>query len=300
MNPPNTFHKSVLVQEVLEALAPQPGKTYVDVTFGGGGHTTAILEAEPGCSVIAFDWDQKAIERNAPPLEERYGTRLKVRWGNFAHLYKLLKKEGITQVDGILADFGTSQFQIHERAGFSFQKDSPLDMRMSPAHQHTTAADILNKASEEEIAHILYVYGEEHLSRKIAHAIVDQRKKHPFQTTGQLVDLIESLIPVRIFKAKRGIHPATKTFQALRIAVNDELKNIEIFLKAALGFLAPGGRLVCISFHSLEDRMVKQFFRDHTGEFEILTPKPLIAQPEELAQNPSSRSAKLRAARKNA
>ena len=157
MDQTSTFHKSVLVQEVVTALAPQPGKTYVDVTFGGGGHTKAILDAEPTCSVIALDWDQKAIEQNAPPLEARYGKRFKVLWGNFAHLYKLLKKEGITQVDGILADFGTSQFQIHERAGFSFQTDSPLDMRMSPAHQHTTAADILNKASEQEIAHILYV-----------------------------------------------------------------------------------------------------------------------------------------------
>src|SRR3990172_5312989 len=152
-------------------------------------------------------------------------------------------------------------------------------MRMSPAHQHTTAAGILNNASEEEIAHILYVYGEERASRKIAHAIVEQRKKQSFQTTGQLVDLIESLIPVRFFKAKRGIHPATKTFQALRIAVNDELKNIEIFLKAALGFLAPEGRLVCISFHSLEDRLVKQFFKDHIGELEIVTTKPVIATP---------------------
>jgi 16S rRNA (cytosine1402-N4)-methyltransferase len=293
-----TFHKSVLVNEVLQYLDPQPGKTYIDATFGGGGHTRAILDAEPQAKVIAVDWDIKAIERNAAPIQEAYGDRFKILWGNFAHLYKLLKKEGIKHVDGMLADFGTSQFQIHEKAGFSFQSDTPLDMRMSPAHQHATAATLLNECAEKELSWIIYEYGEEPMARKIASAVVEARKLKPFSTTGQLVTLIESLIPVRTFKAKRGIHPATKTFQALRIAVNSELENIDIFLKAAPGFLAPGGRIVCISFHSLEDRMVKQYFREHGDAFKILTPKPVTASPEELLINPSSRSAKLRAAQR--
>jgi 16S rRNA (cytosine1402-N4)-methyltransferase len=292
------FHKSVLVKEVLEHLAPSQGKTYVDATFGGGGHTRAILNAEPNCQVIAIDWDLKAIEQNAPSLTERYGNRFKILWGNFAHMYKLFKKEGITHVDGILADFGTSQFQIHERAGFSFQKDTPLDMRMSPAHQHTTAAMIINEASVHELIKIFSEYGEEPKSKTLAYAIVEERKKHPFETTGDLVDLVESLIPVKSFKAQRGIHPATKIFQALRIAVNSELDNIHSFLISSLRYLNHGGRLVCISFHSLEDRMVKNFFKEHQGELNTLTPKPVMAGPEELGVNPSSRSAKLRAAEK--
>ncbi len=292
------YHKSVLIKEVLEYLSPKPGKIYIDATFGGGGHTRAILDAEPTCKVIALDWDLHAIEKNAPMFEERYGNRFKILWGNFAHMYKLFKKEGLTHIDGILADFGTSQFQIHERAGFSFQKDTPLDMRMSPAHQHTTAALIVNEAAIHELIKIFSEYGEEPMTKKIAYAIVEERKKHPFKTTGDLVDLIESLIPVRTFKAQRGIHPATRVFQALRIAVNNELDNIHSLLISSLRYLNHGGRLVCISFHSLEDRIVKNFFKEHQGELTILTPKPIIAGPEEIGSNPSARSAKLRAAEK--
>jgi 16S rRNA (cytosine1402-N4)-methyltransferase len=290
-----TFHKSVLVQEVLNYLSPQPNKIYLDATFGGGGHTRAILEREPRCSVIAIDWDQYAIQRNAPILQTTYGERFTMLWGNFAHLYKLLKKEGITSVDGILADFGTSQFQIHERAGFSFQTDSPLDMRMSPAHYHTTAADILNQCDEKTLVEILQEYGEEPKSRTIARAIIEARKHTQFVTTGQLVSLFEEIFSVPAYKARHGIHPATRTFQALRIAVNSELENIKIFLPAAFGFLSHGGRMVCISFHSLEDRIVKSFFKEHQSQGAILTSKPVEASLEELAQNPSSRSAKLRA-----
>lgn len=293
-----TFHKSVMVNQVIEYLAPTAGKMYVDATFGGGGHTKAILDSDPTCKVIAIDWDMKAIERNAPELEQQYGNRLKVLWGNFGHLYKLLKKEKITQVDGILADFGTSQFQIHEKSGFSFQKDTPLDMRMSPAHQTTTAADIVNNASLEELITIFRKYGEEPQSRAIAQKIIQDRKIKQLNTTKQLVDLIDGLIPVKPFKAKRGIHPATKIFQALRITVNHELENIQSFLTAGIRFLAPRGRLVCISFHSLEDRIVKHFFKEHTDQLETITNKPITANEEELLANPSSRSAKLRAARK--
>lgn len=295
MQPKETFHTSVLVSEVIQHLAPQPNKVYVDATFGGGGHTRAILEHEPNCSVIAIDWDLKAIERNAPALQEKYGDRFKILWGNFAHLHKLLKKEGIKSVDGILADFGTSQFQIHERAGFSFQKDSPLDMRMSPSHYTTTAADILNHADEKTLVEIFQDYGEEPMSRKIARAIVETRKHTEFETTGQLVEIIESLVSVPAYRARHGIHPATRTFQALRIAVNSELENIRIFLSSGFGFLNHEGRMVCISFHSLEDRIVKTFFKSQQSFCTILTPKPVTATEAELARNPSSRSAKLRA-----
>ncbi len=294
----STFHKSVLVQEVLEYLQPKPGGLYLDATFGGGGHTRAILQAEPTCKVVAIDWDQKAIEANAPALELEFGTRFKVLWSNFSLLYKLLKKEKISEVDGILADFGTSQFQIHHKAGFSFQSDTPLDMRMSPGHQRQTAADIVNLSSEKELVHILFTFGEEPQAKKIVRAIIAARDIRPITTTRRLVEIIESVIPAVAFKHLRGISPATKTFQALRIVVNHELENIEGFLKVGTSFLKPGGRFVCISFHSLEDRIVKNFFRDNVDQYEILTKKPITATPEELSINPSSRSAKLRTAKK--
>lgn len=287
----NGYHKAVLVQEVLKFLAPKPGGLYVDATFGGGSHTRAILEAEPTCKVIGFDWDQKALDLNAPDVEAAFPGRFMPVWGNFAQLPLLFKREGIEKVDGILADFGTSQYQISAQAGFSFAQDTPLDMRMSPAHQQYTAYDLVNWASEAELAHIFYEFGEEHQSRKIARAIVEARKRQPIKTTLQLVKVIESVVP------RRGrIHPATKVFQALRIAVNKELDNIRAFLLHSIDLLNVNGRLVCISFHSLEDRLVKHFLRDHKNVFQILTPKVVTATPEELKLNPSSRSACLRAA----
>lgn len=290
------YHKTVLINEVLTYLSPQPGKLYLDATFGGGGHTRAILEKEPECRVIALDWDKEAIKRNAITLQEEFGDRLTVIWGNFIHLDRILEKEGITSIDGALADFGTSQFQIHEKEGFSFQTDTPLDMRMSPAHQYVTAADLLNKLSEKELADIFYKYGEETRSRALARAIVAARQQKKITTTGQLVHLVESVIP--FFKRRGKMHPATRAFQALRIEVNHELDNIERFLKVTLPLITPQGRVVCISFHSLEDRIVKYYFRERRDELTILTPKPVTATPEELMQNPSSRSAKLRAAQK--
>lgn len=288
-----SYHKSVLTKEVLEGLDLKPNGIYVDVTFGGGGHTRAILQAEPTCKVIALDWDKVAIETNAPALEEEFGDRLKVVWGNFARLHFIIKKElKGALVDGILADFGTSQFQIHHKEGFSFAQDSPLDMRMSPAHQRVTAEHILNTFSEKDLATIFFEFGEEPKSRRIARAIVEQRKEKPFKTTRQLAELIEKIIP------KTRIHPATKVFQALRIYVNRELKNIEIFLKAAINALKPGGRLACISFHSLEDRIVKTIFRENGDKLKIVTKKPIVASLEEVEENPSARSAKLRIAEK--
>lgn len=290
-----TYHKSVLVNEVLTYLNPQPDKLYLDATFGGGGHTRAILEKEPRCKVVALDWDQEAIKRNAEPLIEEFGDRLTVLWGNFIHLDRILKKANITTLDGALADFGTSQFQIHEKEGFSFLTDTPLDMRMSPAHQYVTAADLLNNLSEKELADIFYIYGEEPRSRSLARAIVQARTKKRFSTTGQLVQLVESIVH---YKRGKGTHPATRAFQALRIKVNHELDNIERFLKLSLPLIVPPGRLVCISFHSLEDRIVKYFFKEQRDFATILTPKPITASPEELSVNPSARSAKLRAIQK--
>jgi 16S rRNA (cytosine1402-N4)-methyltransferase len=295
MSNESTYHISVLPAEVIEYLNPQPGKLYVDATFGGGGHTRAILEKEPTCRVLALDWDKEAIKKNAEPLKEEYGDRFQMAWGNFAHLDRILEKEKIDSIDGLLADFGTSQHQIHQEKGFSFQSDSPLDMRMSTSHSRVTAATILNSFSEKELADIFYIYGEETRSRRIAKTIYEFRKKTAITRTRQLAELIEKLYPTSGY---RRIHPATKVFQALRIYVNKELENIEILLPFALQFLAPGGRLVFISFHSLEDRIVKLFFRNNKDSLQILTKKPVMATFEEIKKNSSSRSAKLRAAEK--
>lgn len=290
-----TYHKSVLPKEVIEGLHLKPKGIYVDATLGGGGHTKAILQAETTCKVIAIDWDQEAIDKNAPSLEEAFGERIKIVWGNFARLHFILKKEKVSQVDGILADFGTSQHQIHYKEGFSFAQDSPLDMRMSPAHQQITAYHIINTFSERELAKIFFELGEEPQSRKIAQAIVEQRKLKPIKTTRQLAELVAQTVK---YKKPSKIHPATRTFQALRIFVNKELENIEIFLKAAINALAPGGRLVCISFHSLEDRIVKTVFRENRDRLHIITKKPILPTIEEIEENPSSRSAKMRIAEK--
>ncbi len=291
------YHKPVLVKEVLHYLNIRPGKLYVDVTFGGGGHTRAILEYEPTCSVVAIDWDKRALELNGEPLQEEFSDRLTLVWGNFAHLLFLLKKIRISAVDGILADFGTSQFQIKEAAGFSVYHDTSLDMRMSPAHQKVTAAEVINKASEKKLLEIFWTYGEERNARKIVAAILEERTKRLIKTTGDLVDVIERVVPAR--KDKK-IHPATKVFQALRIYVNNELGNITSFLNASRQLLNSEGRLVCISFHSLEDRLVKQFLREHASNhkpgFEILTSHIVKATEHELTINPSARSACLRAA----
>lgn len=287
-----TYHKSVLIQEVLNYLALKPNGLYVDVTFGGGGHTRAILEAEPTCRVIAFDWDTVALETNGPALQQEFPGRLDLIWGNFAHLERLLKKHGTPHVDGILADFGTSQHQLLNRPGFSFSQKTPLDMRMSPAHQKTTAYDVVNRATEKELVTIFQDFGEERQARLFAKLILEHRALERIKTTRDLAEIIE-----KKFRAHPGKpHPATKIFQALRIFVNSELENIRSFFPAALRSLKPHGRLVCISFHSLEDRMVKQFFATHKHILSIVTPKVITATDEELIDNRSSRSAKLRAA----
>lgn len=291
-NADKPYHKAVLVNEVIEYIALRPHGVYVDATFGGGSHSRALLEAEPTIRLIAFDWDRTAVEENAPLLEMEFGDRLTVLWGNFTQITHLLKKQKIQAVDGILADFGTSQYQISQQAGFSFMNDTALDMRMSPGHTKTTAYDVVNKATEAELSEIFFTLGEEQSARKIAKFIVAERALNEITTTTQLANIVMKVVP----PYSRSVHPATKVFQALRIFVNDELNNIKSLLTQSIKLLKPEGRLVCISFHSLEDRIVKQFFKAHAAELDTLTKKVVIATPEEVAVNPSSRSAKLRAA----
>jgi 16S rRNA (cytosine1402-N4)-methyltransferase len=295
------YHISVLSDEVIHYLDPQAGKVYVDATFGGGGHTRRILSADPGCKVIAIDWDTNAIEKNGIPLQEEFPGRLTFVWGNFANILNLLKKIKVVSVDGILADFGTSQYQIKEQAGFSVYKDTPLDMRMSPSHQKLTAQELINKGTEKKLKEIFWKYGEERYTNKIVDQILIERKRAPIKTTVQLAKIVERVVLGSSLNGKRKkIHPATKIFQALRIFINSELENIHSLLSASLTLLNNEGKLVCISFHSLEDRMVKQFLKDHPCDirkgFKILTPKAIIASEQELKENPASRSAKLRAA----
>ena len=284
---------------MLDSLNLGPGKIFVDCTFGTGGHSRAILEREPQAQVIALDLDMSTIERYAPVLEEEFGERFSVHWANFTKLYAVLKKLGVPQVDGIVADFGTSQYQIFERPGFAIRRDTPLDMRLSPAHTPMTAADIIRLYGERELADIFFTYGEEKHSRNIAHVICLEREKRKITTTKELADLVVNAVHAYKYPKKpHRIHPATKVFQALRIYVNKELENIRLFLPGTIGLLKPGGRLVCISFHSLEDRIVKQFMRERMDVLTIITKKAIVAGEVELAANPSSRSAKLRAAQK--
>lgn len=291
-------HIPVLVQEVLYYLDVKPKELYVDVTLGGGGHTRAILEQNKSCKVIGIDWDKSVIDSTGKQLQEEYPNRFFPVWGNFSKVYQLIQKAGFSQVHGILADFGTSQIQINNSPGLSVYKDSFLDMRLSSAHFKTTAYDVINTFSEKALADIFYTYADERYGRKIAQAIVLERKQKKIKTTTELAALIERIVP----HTHRTIHPATKVFQALRIFVNKELENIESFLINTTQILAHGGRLVCISFHSLEDRRVKQFLKNRNklsfpqAYYEILTKNVCVALPAELEQNKSARSARLRAA----
>ena len=301
-------HTSVLLAETLELLAPMPEEVFVDATLGLGGHTKALLETEATLRVIGIDQDAAAMEMAKERLAA-FGDRVEFRQGNFADIRRFVDK-----ADGILADLGVSSLQFDsESRGFSFRFDAPLDMRMDADSEDETAAEMLERLSEEEIANLIYGYGEERFSRRIARRIVERRKAgSPVKTTKELAELVERSVPR---KPKDKIHPATKTFQALRIAVNRELEVLEGFLKDAIDLLKPNGRLAIISFHSLEDRMVKQAFLKASGkcqcppripqclcgakrEVEILTKKPITAREEELDLNPRSRSAKLRAVRK--
>jgi 16S rRNA (cytosine1402-N4)-methyltransferase len=296
-----------MLAEVLEHLAPRDGATYLDGTFGGGGYARAILE-HAACTLYAIDRDPAAIARGAA-LAASFPGRLHLLEGRFGAMLDLLADAGITQLDGVVLDLGVSSFQIDEPArGFSFRGDGPLDMRMSSSGP--SAADLVNTLPERELADTLFTFGEERASRRIAKAIVAARLEAPITTTARLADIIRAVLP----PDRSGNHPATRSFQALRIRTNDELGEIERGLTQATQLLAPGGRLVVVSFHSLEDRIVKRFMIDATGrapapsrhdprgllsretaQFRLLTASALRPGDGETGANPRARSARLRA-----
>lgn len=297
----NIGHKSVLVDEVVGSLVTEvAGKDmryYLDVTFGCGGHTRALLDADPMAFVIGIDWDPRAVDEYAQVMYRAYPGRFRLVYGNFAHLYKIARREKFPALTGILADFGTSQVQIFGAPGLSFAVDAPLDMRMSLQHQQITAADIINRESPEYLRELFWQLGEEQYARTIVDLIIKERTLKPITTTHELASLV---VRAKGKRERSGIHPATKVFQALRIMVNKELDNIHAFLPAAVQLLKPEGRLACISFHSLEDRIVKRYYaeQERLGLLRVITKKPLVAQEDELRINSSARSAKLRVAEK--
>lgn len=280
-------HVPVLSRELIEGLAVRPGGHYLDATVGGGGHSRLILEAAPDVRVTAIDRDEQAIAAAKTRLDPS-SDRVQFFLSNFADY----EPDNVT-FDGIIADLGVSShhLDVAER-GFSFRNPSALDMRMD-RRQSLTAAEVINHWDEKQLADIFFKYGEERLSRRIARQIVEQR---PFETTTQLADAIARCVP-RQYRYGR-IHPATRVFQALRIVVNEELTSLETFLNRAPNWLVPGGRIVIISFHSLEDRLVKHGLRA-SPLLRVLTKKPIIPQTDELEQNPRSRSAKLRIAERS-
>jgi len=300
------YHVPVLLQETLQALNVQPGGRYVDCTLGSGGHALAILEASsPGGQLLAMDADPRAVSEAATRLSAYSHSTLLVN-ANFVHLRDTCAKYGFTPVNGILFDLGLSSLQLEwEDRGFSFQRESPLDMRFDPA-QELTAADIVNTYDERDLADIISMYGEEPRSRQIARQIVANR---PIRTTLELATVV-----ARVTGGARGrIHPATRTFQALRIAVNQELAHLKSALEQAVDILGFGGRLVVISYHSLEDRIVKHLLRQesmgcicppsaircvcgHTPRLNLISRKAVVPTAAEVEANPRSRSAKLRVA----
>jgi 16S rRNA (cytosine1402-N4)-methyltransferase len=285
------MHKPVLLKESLEGLDLKPGEIFFDGTLGSGGHTEAVIERHPKVRVVGIDQDPEAIRRVGEKL------KIETRLSNFRQLDSALKSLGLEKVDAILLDIGLSSDQLESSGrGFSFMKDEPLDMRMS-AHGFT-AADILNSWEEPAIELILRGFGEERYSRRIAAEIVARREVKPFSRTTELVAAIESAVPGGYKNGK--INPATRTFQALRIAVNGELDALEEGLKKGFEALNPGGRLAVITFHSLEDRIVKNFFRSLASEERgvIQTKKPIVPTESEVKENPRSRSAKLRIIKK--
>jgi 16S rRNA (cytosine1402-N4)-methyltransferase len=288
-------HVSVLLKPCLDWLNPQSGRIYVDGTLGFGGHSKAILErSNPAGKIIGFDWDARALELAAERLAF-YEGRFSLQRRNFAEIGPGLDSLGIAEIDGLLVDIGLSSMQLETSGrGFTFRQDEPLDMRMDQRRQ-LTAASILNTASRDELADIFFYYGEERQARPIAAAVVEARKQNEIVRTSQLVELVSGAVPKKFHPRK--IHVATRVFQALRIAVNGELENLVKILKEGVRYLRPGARFCIISFHSLEDRIVKRHFRADT-RLRVLTPKPITPSVEEVAANPRSRSARLRVAEK--
>ncbi|TSC57036.1 MAG: 16S rRNA (cytosine1402-N4)-methyltransferase [Parcubacteria group bacterium Gr01-1014_18] len=307
----NLVHKSVLLEESIHLLNLSPGKKIIDATFGGGGHSRSILEAiGPGGKLLAIDWDRENLEKMSGSFG-KYGESFVPVWGNFSHVAKLASATNFPiPVDGILLDLGFSSLQMDDRTrGFSFQSDSKLDMR-GDRTRPLSAWDVVNFYKVDELSRIFRSFGEERKAFVIAKAIVEYRKEKPIDTALELSALVERTVGGR--KGSR-IHPATRIFQAIRIEVNGELDNLERVLEASIDLLAVGGRLVVISFHSLEDRIVKNFFKKHSvscvcpprfpicrcgqrKNLEIITKKPVVPTGEEVDINRRSRSAKLRAA----
>jgi 16S rRNA (cytosine1402-N4)-methyltransferase len=301
-------HEPVLYQEVLDTLAPAPGGFYVDGTVGAGGHSQGILEASrPDGKLLGLDRDPEVLEI-AKQVLDKYRDRVDLVHGSYADLTLHLNNRNWQQVNGILLDLGLSSLQLDTpERGFSFRNIGPLDMRFDSS-QEITAADMVNKYSRDELADLIYEYGEERFSRKIADAIIANR---PLENTKDLADIITGAVG----RSTKRIHPATQTFQALRIAVNQELEALKAFLPQALDLLKPGGRLAIIAFHSLEDRIVKQFFRressdcicpievpqcvcGHTAKIKEISRRPIRPEAPEIEKNPRSRSAKLRVVQK--
>jgi 16S rRNA (cytosine1402-N4)-methyltransferase len=309
---PQPEHTTVLMRETVDLVAPRPGGVYVDGTLGGGGHAEEVLKrSAPDGILIGLDRDAAALARSRERLAV-YGGRAVIRQANFRDLPSVLAELAIASVDGIVLDLGLSWFHLRDAGrGFSFMADGPLDMRMDAGSQ-TTAADLVNTLPRQELARILYEYGEEKKANAIAKAIEKARDRGPLTSTVQLAQIVSSVFPPY---PPRRIHPATLTFQALRIAVNDELGSLRDGLDNAVRLLRTGGRVAIISFHSLEDRIVKQAFVAHAkgcicpprlpvcrcGKkpvLKILTKRPVMASEDEVALNPAARSAKLRAAEK--
>lgn len=307
-------HVTVMPEEAVRFLAPRPGGIYVDGTLGGGGHSGFILEeSSPDGILYAFDRDRAALEAAGERLA-RFGKRFQPLHANFADMAESLNALGVTGIDGFLLDLGVSSYQIDTpERGFSFQAEAPLNMRMD-SEAGPSAADLVNELPESELSRIIREYGEERWAQRIARFIVTARAESPVTTTQRLVDIIKGAIPRRAWEER--IHPATRTFQALRIATNDELGSLERGLAAGIGLLKPGGRGVVISFHSLEDRIVKHCFRERAKgcicprelpvcacnnipEVMLLTSRAVRPGECEIAVNPRSRSARLRAVEKS-
>ncbi len=311
-------HRSVLLSETIEWLDVNRGGVFVDATLGLGGHSEAILEASPNARVIGIDRDPEALHLAEKRLAVRFGARFQAVRANFSEIVDVVGDAGATSLSGVVADFGVSSMQLDKsERGFSFRHDAPLDMRMDNSAESVdeTAAELLARLSEEELARIIFEYGEERGSRRIARWIVERREQgDPITTTADLAALVARAVGHRSNKGEK-IHPATRTFQALRIAVNRELEGLAKFIETAIDLLRPHGRFVALSFHSLEDRAVKQTLRLLSGRcechprspfcscgarksVEILTRRPVVASPHEREINPRARSAKLRACAK--
>lgn len=304
-------HEPVLIDDVLRFLQVRSKEAYIDCTLGGAGHSLAILKYQPDITLVGIDQDEEALQHARERLAP-FGAAVHFVHDNFANLVEIAAAVGIHRAAGVLMDIGVSSYQLDEGGrGFSYQHDAPLDMRMNPRDAGETAYDLVNQWSQKDLAHIIATYGEERWAARIAKFIVERRSSEPIRTTGQLVEVIKAAIPAGA--RREGPHPAKRTFQALRIAVNKELEVLEKALAGAVQILKPQGRLVVITFHSLEDRIVKEFFRSQSSgcicppnlpvcrcgfvpTVKVLTRKPVTADQQELSQNPRARSAKLRAA----